>query len=414
MGSLVAGAAVFMFGPGLVGAEESVSSFPGETATGSLATPIPPGSIVPTTPERTLVLLKKSCDKGGLVACSDLGLVYLDGRGVDRDAARALGLFRRSCENGEARGCANLGLVYERGEPQLKLARDETKALAMYRRSCAVHGAGGCERLGLAYLNGHLGLNQDTVQAAGFFDLACTAGGALSCTQLGTLYETGAGVPVDRGQADKLYRRACQGGDERGCSNLAGRLAESSGAAELPPELLRRIEATCQSGAVEGACANLAAMFQLGRGVRRDLRRSASLYEATCRRGQTTSCLGLGLQSVALLRAACEHGATLGCTTLGAMYAQGRGVPRSDAKALPLFARACDGGEAGGCFSAGMLALTGRGGTSAPSMAQAVRHFDRGCQLGHPEACARLMLCQGSDLKSCTEPLQGLSRRDPQ
>ena len=403
---LVAAVAVLMCGPGPAAAEDSVSSFTGETASGSV-----PGA-APQTPERTLVLMKKACDKGGLVACSDLGLVYLEGRGVDRDAARALGLFRRSCENGEARGCANLGLVYERGEPQLKIARDEAKAMAMYRRSCAVHGAGGCERVGLAYLNGQLGLTQETAQAAGFFDLACTAGSAASCTRLGTLYQNGQGVPVDRGQADTLYRRGCLGGDLQGCSNLAGRLAESSGAANVPPELLRQIEATCQSGAIEGACANLAAMFQLGRGVRRDLRRSAALYEATCRRGQATSCLGLGLQSVALLRTACEHGATLGCTTLGAMYAQGRGVPRSDAKALPLFARACESGEAGGCFSAGMLALTGRG--IAASVAEAVRHFDRGCRLGHAEACARLMLCQGSDLKSCTEPLQGLSHRDPQ
>lgn len=398
IGLLVAGVAVLMLEPvASVSGEESVSSFIPE-ATGGVA------------PERALVLLKKACDKGGLVACSDLGVTYLEGRGVDRDAGRALILFRRSCESGEPRGCSNLGLLHERGEPRLSLPKDEAKALTLYRRSCALHGAAGCERLGLAYLSGHFGLTQDTTQAAGFFDLACTAGSAPSCTRLGTLYETGSGVPMDRGQADTLYRRACQGGDQRGCADLAGRLAESNGAAPLPPELLRRVEATCQSGQIEGTCTSLGAMFQLGRGVKRDLKRSAAIYEATCRHGQAASCLGLGLQSLGLLRGACEHGAALGCTTLGSMYAQGRGVPRSDAKALPFFARACDGGEGGGCFSAGMLALTGRSG--APNVAQAVKHFDRGCQLGHPEACARLMLCQGSDVKSCTEPLQDLSHRE--
>lgn len=42
------------------------------------------------------------------------------------------------------------------------------------------------------------------------------------CEVLGEMYEDGKGVKQDYFKAAKLYQKACDGGDARGCFNLGG------------------------------------------------------------------------------------------------------------------------------------------------------------------------------------------------
>ena len=58
-----------------------------------------------TTYATTLETHKKSCDQGAANACIQLGVIYADGSGVERDNQKALALFSKACEMGDAVGC---------------------------------------------------------------------------------------------------------------------------------------------------------------------------------------------------------------------------------------------------------------------------------------------------------------------
>ena len=54
---------------------------------------------------------RRAIEQGHLPAVTSLGVLYLEGRGVEADPARALSLFQRAAQGGDARAQKNLGLM---------------------------------------------------------------------------------------------------------------------------------------------------------------------------------------------------------------------------------------------------------------------------------------------------------------
>lgn len=79
------------------------------------------------------IFTKKACDGNVYEACSDLGVIYFDGKGVKKYYKRAAELFNKACNGGYADGCSNLGVMYEHGEG---VKMDITRAMGYYRRAC--------------------------------------------------------------------------------------------------------------------------------------------------------------------------------------------------------------------------------------------------------------------------------------
>ena len=63
--------------------------------------------------------------------------------------------------------------------------------------------------------------NGNFVQAAKFFKKACDGGNAKGCYNLGFLYKNGQGVRQSYANAKEYYGKACDMGLEQGCSNYA-------------------------------------------------------------------------------------------------------------------------------------------------------------------------------------------------
>jgi len=124
--------------------------------------------------------LATSCEAGSADACNDLGVVFLRGDALPRDAARAFRELERACSGGSAEGCNNLGALHEQGT----------------------------------------GTRVDLSAAARLYDRACDTGAALGCSNLGALYAKGKGVARDEADARRLFTRACETGSAVGCSNL--------------------------------------------------------------------------------------------------------------------------------------------------------------------------------------------------
>ncbi len=125
-------------------------------------------------------LWEKACDGGELIACTDLGVLYVEGQGVKRDYAQAKSIFEKSCNAGELYGCTCLGAIYEHGK----------------------------------------GVRRDYSQARALEEKACNGGDMDGCEVLGELYYFGWGVPANEALARMYVERACQGHVQGACDNL--------------------------------------------------------------------------------------------------------------------------------------------------------------------------------------------------
>ncbi len=190
--------------------------------------------------------LQNECDHNSGGACLQLGAMYHVGDGVRQSFSKAKELYTQACTLGVAKGCSSLGYMYESGHAGVNL----TKAAEWYERACVNGDAAGCESLAMLYENAK-GSSEDMQKAVNFYDRACSgglanscahlgllyeldgnyeyavvyyqnscdAGGAKECVRLGRMYYTGQGVAQKEERAVKLFKRACELGEEVGCKN---------------------------------------------------------------------------------------------------------------------------------------------------------------------------------------------------
>lgn len=99
-----------------------------------------------------------------------LGNMYVQGKGVAKDAAVAAAWYRKAAEQGLARAQVSLGALYRNGEG---VPKDYAEAARWYRAAAEQNLAAGQLSLGAAYFYGH-GVQQSYVRAHMWFSLALT------------------------------------------------------------------------------------------------------------------------------------------------------------------------------------------------------------------------------------------------
>ncbi|HEX7485038.1 MAG TPA: hypothetical protein VF332_02725 [Vicinamibacterales bacterium] len=200
--------------------------------------------------------------------------------------------------------------------------------------------------------------------AAARLEVKCVAGDVAICTQLGDMYATGKGVARDTVRAAQAYERACNGGAVDVCNTL-GEIMERTGSAEIGvPRSEQLFQKACEGGSSPG-CLNLG----LAAAEREDKARAFALYERSC-----------------------SGGWAAGCHQLAATYEQGEGVAKDVAKAVALYAEACDGEHVESCTVAGDLYLAGE--VVTKDIVTATRFYgkalqidDESCQAGNQADC---------------------------
>lgn len=155
---------------------------------------------------------RKACKQGDASACSVLGVMHEQGRGVAVDLHAANRLYQRACRGGNAAACSNLGRFVEHGAVGKP---DPEAAEILYDQACRAGSGAGCWYLGLHRAErGQLG------SALLALTLGCNRGSSESCHDLGAMYQHGRGVPKHRGIAKSLYTQACRSGSDRGCTAI--------------------------------------------------------------------------------------------------------------------------------------------------------------------------------------------------
>jgi len=111
-----------------------------------------------------------------------------------------------------------LGMYYQDG---LYVERDYAKAETFYTKAYYGNGSNSKDALGELYnlANAYLGQG-DTDQALRIFKKACDWGEEFSCRNLGSRYQSGDGVPEDWEKAKQYFSKGCSIGDQWECDQL--------------------------------------------------------------------------------------------------------------------------------------------------------------------------------------------------
>ncbi|GAA8307301.1 hypothetical protein HpNP137_04880 [Helicobacter pylori] len=129
---------------------------------------------------------------GGLMAepnpeeLVDLGMLSYD----KQDFSKARKYFERACGLNNGRGCNNLGVLYRDGQG---VEKNLTKAAQFYSKACELKDGRGCSALGMLYENDQ-GVEKNLTKAAQFYSKACDLNISRGCGALGVLYYNGQGV----------------------------------------------------------------------------------------------------------------------------------------------------------------------------------------------------------------------------
>ncbi|GAA7738518.1 hypothetical protein TH0010_03540 [Helicobacter pylori] len=89
---------------------------------------------------------EKACDLNNGGGCSNLGVLYQNGQGVEKDLIKAAYLYSKACELKEGDGCGALGGLYYNGDG---VKQDSKKAVALFEKACKLGYKKACEMLKL-------------------------------------------------------------------------------------------------------------------------------------------------------------------------------------------------------------------------------------------------------------------------
>jgi TPR repeat protein len=256
---------------------------------------------------------------GHALATNNLGALYEDGWGVERDLTQARRLFRKAADAGIPLAISNSGRMAENGQggPQ-----DYAEARHWYEKAAAAGIGRAADRLGMLYDKG-LGVPQDVAQARRWYEAAAKLGYDGGMLNLGFLYERGEGVPVDYAKAREWYEKAAAAGNGLAMSNIGVLYARGWGVPQDYTKARRWYERSAAAGNAGGMW-NLGMIYHFGRGVPVDYAAARSWYEKAL-------AVNADFSSPML--------------TLGSLYEEGHGVPRDLAGARHWYEKALAAGN---------------------------------------------------------------------
>jgi serine/threonine-protein kinase len=356
-----------------------------------------------TEPAKAAELYTTACDKSDAAACTLLGVLYEEGRGVTRDASRALGLYDKACKASDKLGCAYQAFILSEGlgvrqdeARGTELAKDAATWLAM---ECDPNHPKQCIALGSMLAIGMGGANKDEAKALELMQKGCDAGEPAGCANIGIMKLFGAGGPknVKAGLGD--LTRACDDGEYVACTSLGILQARVMFVLRRGVRGVATLKLACQ-GVFNIGCSGWGTAYPTPVEVATDLPGAVAMSAKACDAGELTGCVNLGAfhqygvgtpknraKSSELFKKACDGGNGDGCGELGSMYEDGRGVPADPKRANELLNQSCDFGEKDSCIVAASNRMYGTGVPKEPEQAAAV--YKKFCDKDHlAMACA--------------------------
>ncbi len=166
---------------------------------------------------------KTAADAGQAEAQFDLGVLYAQGFGVQRDLTEATKWYRKAANQGNAEAEFALGQMYSRG---WGVPNDTADAMRWFQMANSVDSEG--PPTGWAAVSGY-GVEKDSKQAAKWYRMAADKGHAEAQFNLARLYAAGDGVKKDEEQAARWVSASATQGFAPAMTELGERYAEGRG-----------------------------------------------------------------------------------------------------------------------------------------------------------------------------------------
>ncbi len=291
-------------------------------------------------------------EAGDAIAQFNIGLMFRNGKGVERDDAEAALWYRRAADQGDQDAQFNLAYMYDEG---LGVPLDDAEAIRWYRRAAEQGNVDAQFNLAYMYEDGE-GVQQNYAEAARWYGKGAAQGHAKSQLNLGLLYDEGNGVPLDDTKAVELYRLAADQGNMNAQRNLGLMYDHGEGVPENDAEAVRWYRAAAEQG-FDKAQYSLAYMYDEGLGVPEDDAEAAKWYRLAADQGYAKAQLNLGLlydlghgvamddaTAIAWYRKAAEQGNEKAEFNLALMYDNGEGVGKDHGTAVQWYLKSAKQG----------------------------------------------------------------------
>lgn len=241
-------------------------------------------------PVKALEWYKKAVQQGSQDAATNIGLMYVQGRGVPKNAAEAVTWLRRAADGGDPIAQYNLALLYGRGDG---IPKDDNEAVRWLRAAAEKNVIPALLDLANFYLNPTPSTPANLDQAVSYFEKAAELGNARAQSMLGTIFAKGVQGKPDYEQSVSWYGKAAEQRDRDGECGLAIRYALGQG---VPVDLLearRLFKAAADQGQLE-AQYNLAVLSEEGKGGPVDQDAAAHYFQLAAEQGATKAQFRLG------------------------------------------------------------------------------------------------------------------------
>lgn len=277
---------------------------------------------------------------GDVTAMLQLAVFYLRGPEQVRDPATAFLWSKRAAEAGAPGGAFNTGLAYEDG---VGVLRDRAEAARWYRVTVdRGHAPAMVNLAGLLLAQPAADRTARAAEAAALVRRAADAGAVEALFDMGHLHEKGIGVAQDMNEALRWYRLAADRKDSRAMLRLGTIHADGLGVAPDTAQAAKWFAGGVASTLKLARLLTSLESFVYGFDVPRRRVEAARAAE-----NDPAMALRLGLYlmdektpgrdpatALRLLRIAADARIPAAAMQIGTMYAQGDGVPQSDAEAV--------------------------------------------------------------------------------
>lgn len=194
--------------------------------------------------------------------------------------------------------------------------------------------------------------------------IACDKGDIEKCVEAGfDLYNIGNDEPKYMASAAKLFKKACDSKNARGCGALAGMYYSGKGGFEVDKAYAFSLFIKGCDGGDSKSCLIASLLTGQGDGTVQDLGRAAMFALKGCELGSSDACGYAGtamwggflgkpdpVRAVALWLKACDGSFGQSCFELGVAYKSGEGgLPVDLVRSEAMFKKACDLGDTRGC-----------------------------------------------------------------
>ena len=160
--------------------------------------------------KRKFALLTKGAKLDYAPAMVQLGQMYENGEGMDKDMVKAAEMYAAATDLEDMDGRFNLAVCYELGAG---VEKDEQEAVKLYVVGTFHGDVNAMNNLGVCFENG-IGVEVNAETAVALYILAGKDGDGDAKFNLGECYENGVGVEKDLAKALALYKEAAAKGNE--------------------------------------------------------------------------------------------------------------------------------------------------------------------------------------------------------